>query len=100
MTDKEIEKLGLLVSQVDRPVQPPLPRYTTDIMPPGFSEDEALQLAQQNSAPRPRPPPPPPLPFNPWGPPPTPRAAPAYVPSVANWTWQIPEFIMLDDDDE
>jgi hypothetical protein len=43
MNGEKIEKLGVLVSQVDRPVQPPLPRYATDIMPPGLTEDKALQ---------------------------------------------------------
>ncbi|KAM0924360.1 hypothetical protein ACQ4PT_004980 [Festuca glaucescens] len=40
MTDEEIERLGVLVSEVDRSVQPPLPRYATDIMPPGLTEEE------------------------------------------------------------
>jgi hypothetical protein len=35
MTHKEIESLGVLMSEVDRPVQPPLPQYATDIMPQG-----------------------------------------------------------------
>ncbi|XP_051209506.1 uncharacterized protein [Lolium perenne] len=37
MTDDEIARLGVLVSEVDRPVQPPLPRYATGIMPPGLT---------------------------------------------------------------
>jgi hypothetical protein len=32
MTDDEIARLGVLVSEVDRPVLPPLPRHGTDIM--------------------------------------------------------------------
>jgi hypothetical protein len=85
ITDEEIEKLGLLVSQVDQPVQPPLPRYATNIVPPGLTKEEALQQALRNSAPLPPLPPPPS--FNPWAPPlpPPPSAAPAYVPPVANW---------------
>lgn len=51
MTDEEIERLCVLLSEVDRPVQPPLPRYATDIMPPGLTEEEALERALQNSAP-------------------------------------------------
>jgi hypothetical protein len=35
MTDDEIARLGVLVSENDRPVQPPLPRYATGIMPVG-----------------------------------------------------------------
>jgi hypothetical protein len=50
MTDDEIARLGVLVLEVDRPVQPPLPRYATCIMPPGLSEEEALRLALQDSA--------------------------------------------------
>jgi hypothetical protein len=42
MTDDEIERLGVLVSEVDRPVQPPLPRYATGIMPPGLTEEEVV----------------------------------------------------------
>jgi hypothetical protein len=42
MMDDEIERLVVLVSELDRPVQPPLPRYTTGIMPPGLTEEEAL----------------------------------------------------------
>jgi hypothetical protein len=85
MTGEEIERLGVLVSQVDRPVQPPLPRYATNIVPPGLTKEEALQQALRNSAPLPPLPPPPS--FNPWAPPlpPPPSAAPAYVPPVANW---------------
>ncbi|KAK1626244.1 hypothetical protein QYE76_000559 [Lolium multiflorum] len=49
MTDEEIKRLGVLGSKVDRPVQPPLPRYATDIMPPGLTEEEALERA--NSTP-------------------------------------------------
>jgi hypothetical protein len=58
MTDDEIAKLGVLMSQVDRPVQPSLPRYANDIMPLDFTKEEALQRALQNSAPQPPPPPP------------------------------------------
>jgi hypothetical protein len=86
MTDDEIARLGVLVSEVDRPVQPPLPRYATDIMPPDLTEEEALQRALQNSAPQPSPPPPPPA-YNPWAPPPPPpppSTAQAYVPLVDN----------------
>jgi hypothetical protein len=42
MADKEIEKLGVLVLRVDQAVQTPLPRYATDIMPQGLTEEEAL----------------------------------------------------------
>jgi hypothetical protein len=107
MTDDEIERLGVLISKVDRPMQLPLPRYATDIMLPDLTDEEALQWALQNSAPQlppltPRPspaynpwaaPPPPP----PWAalPPPPPPAALAYVPSVANSS-----FVVLDDDEE
>nr|XP_051222113.1 leucine-rich repeat extensin-like protein 3 [Lolium perenne] len=112
MTDDEIERLGVLVSRVDRPVQPPLPRYATDIMPPCLTEEEAQQRALQNSA-RHAPPPPPPL-FSPWAAPPPPPAfipwvvpppapppaAPPYFPPVANWLWQMPEFVVLDDDND
>jgi hypothetical protein len=57
MTDEKIERFSVLVSQVVRPVQPP-PLYATDIIPPGLTEEEALQRALQNSAPHPPPPPP------------------------------------------
>jgi hypothetical protein len=39
MTDEEIERLSGLVLQVDRSVQPLLPRYATGIMPPGLMEE-------------------------------------------------------------
>jgi hypothetical protein len=67
MTDDEMAKLGVLVSENDAPVQPPLPRYATGVMPPGLSEDEALRQALQDSA-APQPPP-----YNPWAPPPQPQ---------------------------
>jgi hypothetical protein len=67
-------------------------------MPPGLTEEHALQQALQNLAPHPPPPPPPP--FNPSAPPPPPPAAPAYVLPVANWLWQVPDFVVLDDDEE
>jgi hypothetical protein len=127
MTDDEMAKLGVLVSENDAPVQPPLPRYATGVMPPGLSEDEALRKALQDSAapqpppynpwappPQPQPwapPPPPPQPY-PWAPPPPPQpqpwappppappARPAYAPPDGNWPWAIPELIVLDSDDE
>jgi hypothetical protein len=64
MTDEEMAKLDVLVSENDPPVQPPLPRYATGFMPPGLSEDETLRLVLQDSA-APQPPP-----YNPWAPPP------------------------------
>jgi hypothetical protein len=42
MTDEEVERLDVLVSQVDRSVQPPLPRYATQFMPHGLTEEQAL----------------------------------------------------------
>jgi hypothetical protein len=57
MTDEEIERLDVLVSKLDRPVQPPLPQYATDIMPLGLTEEEVLERALQNSAPHPPSPP-------------------------------------------
>jgi hypothetical protein len=45
MTNNEIARLDVLVSEVDRSVQPSLPRYATDIMPPGLTEEEALRRA-------------------------------------------------------
>jgi hypothetical protein len=61
---------------------PSLPRYATDIMPQGLTEEETIQRALQNSAPHPLPHPPPS--FSPWAapPPPPPPVAPAYVPLV------------------
>ncbi|KAM0907450.1 hypothetical protein ACQ4PT_016108 [Festuca glaucescens] len=53
MMDDEIARLGVLVSEVDRPVQPPLPRYATGIMPPGLTEEEALRRALEDSATQP-----------------------------------------------
>jgi hypothetical protein len=100
MTDEEIERLDILVSEVDRPTRPPMPWYTTVIVPPGLTEDEALQRALHNSVAHP--PSPPPLSFNLWvatPPPPTP-VAPTYVPPAANWPWEIPDFVMLGDEDE
>jgi hypothetical protein len=72
MTDDEMAKLGVLITENVPHVQPPLPRYATGFMPPGLSEDEALRLALQNSA-MPQPPP-----YNPWAPqpPPYPWASP------------------------
>jgi hypothetical protein len=80
-------------------VQPLLPRYATQFMPPGLTEEHALQQALLNSAPHP-PTPPPPL-FNPWAapPPPPPPAEPTYVPPAANWSWKKTEFVVLDYDD-
>jgi hypothetical protein len=40
MNDEEIKRLDVLVSEVDRPMQPPLPRYAIDIMLPGLTEQE------------------------------------------------------------
>jgi hypothetical protein len=127
MTDDEMAKLGLLVSEYDAPVQPPLPRYATAVMPPGLSADEALRQALLDSAAPPPPPPqpwaPPPLPPQPygwaphpppqpqpWAPPPppqpqppqprAPRSRPAYAPPDGNWPWDIPEVIVLDSDEE
>jgi hypothetical protein len=116
MTDDEIERLDVLVSEVDRPLQPPLPRYATGIMPPGLMEEEALRRALEDSAPQSPAPPPP---YNPWvapppppvwvaqpppparaAPPPPPPAAPTYVPPVANWPWPVPNFVVLDDGDD
>jgi hypothetical protein len=59
----------------------------------------ALQQALQTSAPHPSSHPPPP--FNPWAPPPPPPppTAPAYVSPVANWSWQVPDFVVLDDEE-
>nr|XP_051211115.1 sulfated surface glycoprotein 185-like [Lolium perenne] len=85
MTDDEIARLGVLISEVDRPVQPPLPRYATGIMPPGLSEEEALRLGLQDSATPPVQPSPPPPPYNPWGPPP-----PAWVPPPSPQVWAPP----------
>jgi hypothetical protein len=50
MTNDEIERLGVLISKVDRPVLAPLPRYATSIMTLGLTEEEALRQAHQNSA--------------------------------------------------
>ncbi|KAK1699123.1 hypothetical protein QYE76_015820 [Lolium multiflorum] len=83
MTDDEIARLGVLVSEVDRPVQPPLPRYATGIMPPGLTEEEALRRALEDSAPQPVQPPPPPPPYNPWAAPPPPPAWAAPPPPPA-----------------
>jgi hypothetical protein len=78
MTDDEIERLGILVSEVPQ-APPPLPRYATDIMPTCIKEDEALEWALQNSAPHLLMPP---LPsFNLW---PAPLPPPAYAPPAAN----------------
>jgi hypothetical protein len=50
MANDEIARLGILVSEV--PHAPlPLPRYATDLMPEGLTEDEPLERALQNSAP-------------------------------------------------
>jgi hypothetical protein len=45
MTDDEIARLGVLVSEVDRPMQLPLPKYATDIMMICLMEEEALERA-------------------------------------------------------
>nr|XP_051221758.1 formin-like protein 14 [Lolium perenne] len=117
MTDDEIVRLDLLVSEVDRPMQPPLPRYATGIMPPGLSEEETLPLALHDSSTPPVQPPPPPPPYNPWGapapawapppppqawapPPPTPSARPTYVPPLLNWPWVVPELVVINSDEE
>jgi hypothetical protein len=114
MTDDEIERLGILVSEVYRP----LPRYATGIMPLGLTEEEALRRALEDSARQPMPPPPP---YNPWAAPPPPPAwappppppppawatpplpppvAPTYVPPVPNWSWPVPEFVVIDEDND
>ncbi|KAK1679789.1 hypothetical protein QYE76_040637 [Lolium multiflorum] len=119
MTDDKITRLGVLVSEVDRPVQPPLPWYATDIMPSGLTEEEALRRALEDSAPQPVQPPPPPSPYNPWAAPPPPPewaaqpppqtwaapsppppAAPVYVPPLANWSWPVLELVVIDSDDD
>jgi hypothetical protein len=111
MTDNEIAKVGVLVSKEDQPVQPPLPRYATDIMPLDLTEEDDLQQALQNSVPQPPPPPPPPTfnlwaapppppAFNLWAAPPPPPVAPTHVPPVTNWPWQILDFVVLNDDEE
>jgi hypothetical protein len=82
MTDDEMAKLGLLVSEYDAPVQPPLPRYATAVMPPGLSADEALRQALLDSA---APPPPPPQPWAPPPPPPQPWAPPPPPPQPYGW---------------
>lgn len=46
MADDEIERLDILVLEVDRPVRPLLPRYAIGIMLPSLMENEALQRAQ------------------------------------------------------
>ncbi|KAM0916617.1 hypothetical protein ACQ4PT_009986 [Festuca glaucescens] len=51
MTDKEIERLGVLVSQVDLPVQPPLPRYmygANDMDHMNLHELQALESNLEN----------------------------------------------------
>jgi hypothetical protein len=48
MTNEEIERLAVLVSQVDRPVQPSLHRYATNIMPQGLTEEETIQRVLKN----------------------------------------------------
>ncbi|KAK1615393.1 hypothetical protein QYE76_020910 [Lolium multiflorum] len=83
--------------EVPQPL-PPLPRYTTDIMPAGLPENEALERALQNSASHP--PPRPPSSFNSWAAPPPPPAAPAYAPPAANWLWAILKFVVIDNEDE
>ncbi|KAM0839041.1 hypothetical protein ACQ4PT_060573 [Festuca glaucescens] len=87
MTDDEIARLGVLVSEVDRLVQPPLPRYATGIMPPGLTEEEALRRALEDSATQPVQPPPPPPPYNPWAAPPPPPEWAAQPPPPA---WAAP----------
>jgi hypothetical protein len=114
MTDDEMAKVGALVSEYDAPVQPPLPRYATGVMPQGLSEDEALRLALQDLV-APPPPPPQPQPWappqpQPWAPPPPPQlqpppppapaARPAYAPPDGYWPWAIPELIVLDSNEE
>jgi hypothetical protein len=97
MAEEEIERLGILVSEVDRSVRPPLPRYATDIIPPGLTEDEALHGRCRTRSP--------------------PAAATTSVvqsvgcststtdnisdvPPAANWPWAIPDFIVLDNEEE
>jgi hypothetical protein len=48
MTDDKIARLGVLVLEFDPPVQPPLPRYGTGIMPPNLTEEEALRRALED----------------------------------------------------
>jgi hypothetical protein len=81
MRDEEFKRLGILVLEVDRKARPPLPRYATNIMPPGLTKDEALERAVQNSPPHPPLPSPP---FNPWIVPPAPPQPPAYISPAAN----------------
>jgi hypothetical protein len=98
MTDDEIAGLDIFVLEVDRPVRLSLPRYATNIMTPCLTKVEALQRALQNSARTPclhlrrstcgLLPPPPSL------------ATLAYASPAANWSWAIPDFVILDDDEE
>jgi hypothetical protein len=97
MTEDEIARLAVLVSEVPQ-VPPPLPRYATKSMPVGITEEEALERVLRNSAPHTPPPPPPP--FNQWAVPASPPAAPTYVLTAANWPLEVPELVILDDDDE
>jgi hypothetical protein len=72
LTEDEATRLALLMSEMP----PPMPRYAVNIMPPGLSEEEAFNLALQDSVP----PPTPPLPS--WAPapaPPPPSVAPAFA---------------------
>jgi hypothetical protein len=87
--EEEIARFGVLVSEVDRPVQPPLPRYATYIMSPGLTEEEALRRALEDSATQPVQPPPPPPMYNPWEPPPPPPAW-AVPPPPPEWVVQPP----------
>ena len=92
LADEEMARLGILMSEVP---QPPLPRYAVGVMPPGLSPEEAYERALQESLEEAPPQ------MEPWAPaaaPPT--AAPAYAPPDHRWPWEIPPYIVVDDDEE
>lgn len=101
LTDEEMARLGILMSEVPQPA-PPLPHYAIGVMPADLNADEAYERAVQESlhqaqleaqmaswAPPATPPPPPP-----------PAAPAAYAPPASDWPWEIPPYIVIDDDEE
>jgi hypothetical protein len=86
LTEDEATRLDILILEMP----PPMPRYTVEVMPPGLSAEEALNLALQYSVPAPLPP----LPS--WAPAPAPpQAALAYAPPHPSWPWEILNVVNL-----
>jgi hypothetical protein len=92
LTEEEETRLGIFISELPQPPPLLLPRYAVDLVPPSLSKEDTFNLALQSSVP------PAPLP-----PPACPWAAPAFVPTILEWAWEITdlaELIQVPSDDK